>query len=227
MGEIARAEEVVRKALDRVKDTTDPYTRVRLYWSIARLAHVEGREAVALTNVRKAIALLQATDDTFHLARAHILAANITLSHDDPGSAETHLEHAEKLLGHDPPNQDLFEIVTQRARIAVLREEAASAVEFGRKALALAGSEADRGLAYTAIGDGLALGAQYAAADESYRQAVDLLEEQGRWRPAANACRAWAKMLRHMGREQEALDVLERATELSMRASPDRAHAEH
>ncbi len=46
--------------------------RVRLYWSIARLAHAEGRESVALTNVRKAIALLQATDDTFHLApRTH------------------------------------------------------------------------------------------------------------------------------------------------------------
>ena len=75
MGELARAEEVVRAALDLVEDTADPYMRVRLYWSMARLAHAEGRESVALTNVRKAIALLQATDDTFHLARAHILAA--------------------------------------------------------------------------------------------------------------------------------------------------------
>ena len=49
--------------------------RVRLYWSIARLAHHEGRSSAALENVRKAIALLRLTDDTLHLARANLLAA--------------------------------------------------------------------------------------------------------------------------------------------------------
>src|SRR5438067_1329119 len=75
LGELARAEEVVSAALSRLDDTDDPYMRVRLYWSMARLAHTEGRPSVALANIRKAIALLQATDDTLHLARAHILAA--------------------------------------------------------------------------------------------------------------------------------------------------------
>src|SRR5258705_229765 len=62
IGELGRAEAVVRRALDSVKDSEDPYMRVRLYWSIARLAHTEGREGAALTNIRKAIALLQATE---------------------------------------------------------------------------------------------------------------------------------------------------------------------
>ena len=97
MGELTRAEDVVAHALARLDETHDPYMRVRLYWSMARLAHTEGRSTVALNNVRKAIALLQATDDTLHLARAHILASSITLTREDADRAEMHLNKAEVL----------------------------------------------------------------------------------------------------------------------------------
>jgi transcriptional regulator with XRE-family HTH domain len=222
IGELARAEAVVRHALESVKETEDPYMRVRLYWSIARLAHTEGREAVALTNVRKAIALLQATDDTFHLARAHILAAYITLSRDDADSAEQHLNQAEQLLGGAPAAQDLFEIVTQRARVAVLRKQADVAVELAKRAVELAGDDApvDRGIALSALGEGLALRDDFDAANEAFEEAVSLLEMQGRWRHAASACTSWGRALRKSGSEQRAMDVLERAAELGMRAAP-------
>jgi tetratricopeptide (TPR) repeat protein len=228
MGELARAEHVVRRALDRVEETADPYMRVRLYWSVARLAHAEGRESVALTNVRKAIALLQATDDNLHLGRAHILAAYITLAREDPDTAEKHLDHAEQYLGLSPTPQDLFEITTQRARIAALRGEAERAIALGARAVELAGDEspADRGVALSALGDGLALTADAGGASKAYSEAVDLLEDQGLWRHAATAALAWGRMLRHVGREDEALDVLDRAAALGMRATPESAHAE-
>ena len=92
--------------------------RVRLYWSMARLAHAEGREGVALTNVRKAIALLQATEDTVHLARAHLLAAGITLSRDDAEAAERHLDQAEHFLGASAAAEDTIEIKIRRSRVA-------------------------------------------------------------------------------------------------------------
>src|SRR5579864_1348885 len=228
MGELARAEDVVRRALERVEDNADPYMRVRLYWSMARLAHAEGRESVALTNVRKAIALLQATDDTFHLARAHILAAYITLSRDDPDAAERHLDQAEQFLGMTPTAQDLFEITTQRARVAALRGEADTCVALASRAVELAGSEspADRGIALSALGDGLALTGDSAGAGTAYAEAVELLEAQGLWRHAATAALSWGRMLRHAGREAEALDVLDRAAALGMRATPDGAPVE-
>src|ERR687898_833913 len=75
LGELSRAEAVLTEALNRATDGTDPYTRVRLYWSVARLAEYEGRASRALEYVRKAIALLEATEDTMHLARAHLLCA--------------------------------------------------------------------------------------------------------------------------------------------------------
>jgi len=228
MGEIARAEEVVRRALARSKDTEDPYTRVRLYWSMARLAHTEGRASVALTNVRKAIALLKATDDTLHLARAHILAAVITLSRDDADGAARHLDHAEQLLGASTAAEDVIEIKIRRSRVASLRGQSEAAVALANEALALIGDSnpLDQGLALSALADGLGAAGELKAADDAYRRAVDTLDELGRWRDAASACRAWGRMLRESGEEEQALDVLDRAAELGMKAAPAEAHAE-
>ncbi|HJX47371.1 MAG TPA: hypothetical protein VJ375_05960, partial [Gaiellaceae bacterium] len=226
-GDLARAEQVVSDALSRLDDTEDPYMRVRLYWSMARLAHAEGRASVALGNIRKAIALLQATDDTLHLARAHILAANITLSREDADGAAQHLDRAEQLLGMPISIDDLVEIAIQRSRIATLKSEGATAVTFAREALELnAGKNpVDEGRAFTALGDGLALEHESPAAGEALRRAAELLEASGRWRDAANACRSWARILRDSQNEAQALDVLERAAELGMRALPAEAHA--
>jgi transcriptional regulator with XRE-family HTH domain len=227
-GDLARAERVVQDALDRAQETEDPYMRVRLYWSMARLAHQEGRASVALTNVRKAIALLQATDDSFHLARAHILAAGITLTRDDVEGCERHLDHAEQLLGPHPAMEDSVEIKILRSRLAVRHGNATEAIALARETLELVGDEspADEGLAFSALGDGLALAGENPGADEAYRRAVDLLEAQGRWRDATQACRSWAQMLRTTGHEEQALDVLDRATELGLRAAPTEARAE-
>ena len=228
MGEIARAEEVVKHALDRVEDTADPYMRVRLYWSMARLAHTEGRESVALTHVRKAIALLQATDDTFHLARAHILAAVINIGREDSDTADAHLQVAERLLGNSTVPQDEFEIKQCRSRVALLRGETSEAVAFAREALEIGriAQPADEGVALHALADALVASGEMAEADRSYERAVELLEESGRWRNASGACRAWGRMLRAQAREEQALDVLDRAAELAMRAAPEVAHAE-
>ena len=38
------------------------------------------------------------------------------------------------------------------------------------------------------------------------------------------ACRAWGRLLRDNGRETQALDVLDKAAELGMRAAPEAAH---
>jgi hypothetical protein len=55
---------------------------------------------------------------------------------------------------------------------------------------------------------------------------VEILEEHHQWRDATNTCRAWARMLREIGREEQALDVLERAAELGMRVNPADARTE-
>jgi transcriptional regulator with XRE-family HTH domain len=228
IGELGRAEDVVRRAIGRAQDIEDPYMRVRLYWSMARLAQIEGRPAVALSNVRRAIALLQATEDTVHLARAHLLAASISLTRDDWETAESHLNQAEHLLGSSAAIEDAIELKHRRSRVETLKGNAVSAIALARNALELIGDDnkLEEGIAFASLADALALAKDHAAADEAYRRAVELLEGQGRWRDATNACRGWARMLRQMGREDQALDVLDRAAGLAMRATPADARVE-
>jgi tetratricopeptide (TPR) repeat protein len=176
--------------------------------------------------VRKAIALLQATDDTFHLARAHILAAVITLGRENADAAEDHLVLAENLLGTSTTPQDTLYITQNRARIALLRHEAEGAAELARRALELsrASLPAEEGIALYALADALAMSGDVTAADKAYGEAVELLERGSRWRDAAAACRAWGRLLRENDRETQALDVLDKAADLGMRAAPEAAH---
>lgn len=227
-GDLVRAEEVVRLALEAAESVDDPYTRIRLYWSLARLAHAASRPELALANARKALALLEATEDTLSIARAHLLAASILIGQGEAAKAVAHLDRAERLLGVAPSFADDAMLRVKRAQVAALRGDGAGAVDLARRALSAIGEElpAERGSAFSALADGLALEGSYDAADDAYTSAVELLEGRHQWREATQTCRAWARMLRTAGREQEALDVLDRAAELGLRAAPAEALGE-
>ena len=219
MGELDRAESVMTDALARAEGFTDPYTRVRLYWSLARLAEHEGKYTAALGYVRRAIALLQATEDSLHLARAHLLSAWIMGSQGNPDGSGAHLERAERLFGPNPEPVDLARLRTEQAKRAALLKDGDEAVDRAREALELLGDshDLDRGSAAWALAEGLALKGDVDGAGKEFERAVTLLSENRRLREAAQAARGWGRMLRNAGREAEALDVLERATDLAVK----------
>jgi tetratricopeptide (TPR) repeat protein len=225
-GDVAKAEDVVRRALSRAGDTEDPYMRVRLYWSMSRVADAEGRPAVALSNIRKAIALLELTEDALNLGRAHVVAARLLLERGEPDEATEHLDRAERLFGVMPAGPDLAELTIQRSRAAHMKSDAAAAIAFAQEALAIESMPADRGHALVALADALVLKGDTDEADAAYREGVSILESEGRWRAAANASRAWGNALRAAGREADAMDVLDRAAELGMRATPQHVRSE-
>jgi tetratricopeptide (TPR) repeat protein len=229
MGDLARAESVVKEALARAQEhDADPYMRVRLYWSLARLAEMEGKSSQALQHIRRAIALLEATDDTIHLGRAHLLCAWIMTSQGNARGAREHLDEAESFFGAHPSGDDVAMLKVERARAAAALGEADPAVELAREAISLLGDRqpAELGSAFYALGEGLTLQGETDAANEAYRRAVDLLADQRQWREAAQACQAWGRMLRKVGREEQALDVLERAAELGLHTTPASAAAD-
>ena len=227
LGDLARAEAVVTEAVAEAEDIADPYTQVRLYWSLARLASLQGRPATALSHSRRAIALLEATEDTVHLARAHVLSGAILNLNGSADRAVKHLETAERLFGMRPERDDLVSLRCEQARAAAQLGDADEAVSRGEEVLELLGdtNPAEQGNAWWAIAEGQALRDDSAAADEAFRRAAELLSGEGRWREASQACRAWAKMLRKAGRESEALDVLERAADLAARRESNEVHA--
>jgi transcriptional regulator with XRE-family HTH domain len=218
--EYDRAAEVVRDALARVEEDADPYTRVRLYWSLARLSAVEGRQAEALEYIRSAIALLKATEDNLTLARAHLLAAGVELRQGAADSAKHNLELAERLLGTHPDQADLGMLRIGQSRAAAFEGEAGVAVERARQALALLGDlhGGEQGTAVYALATALALEGDDVGALDSYRRAVDLLTVHGRKADAGEAALEWANFLRERGREDEAEPILRRAYDLGVDA---------
>jgi transcriptional regulator with XRE-family HTH domain len=219
-GEYDRASEVVHDALGRAGDSSDGYTRVRLYWSLARMAAIEGRSAEALTQIRKAIALLEATDDTLTLARGYLLSAGIDSQEGRAEATRKQLEIAARLLGPAPEPADLGMLRIGQSRLATLEGDGARAVESARDALAILGdfNGGELGQACWALARGLALEGEADAAIETYRRAVDLLTVHGRRHNAGMASLDWASLLHEQGRGDEAEPILRRAYDLGVDA---------
>ena len=218
LGDLRRAEEVLQDALGRAEEMTDAYSRVRLYWGIARLNEVGGRSAAALDYIRRAIALLDVTDDTLHLARAHILSAAILLTQDRAKEATRHHELAEKLLGPNAEPEDLSGLYADQSKAAARLGNVPLAVAKAEAAVAaLPGDEYPRelGLGQWALAEARALDGDSDGADGAFREAAMLLEAHGHRREYVDVYRSWGKFLRRAGREEDALEVLERATDLA------------
>ena len=222
-GDLTRAEKVLREALGKSENGTDAYTRVRLYWAAARLAEVDGHPVRALDYARRAVALLEATEDTHHLARAHLLCAWIMGLEGKSEDAVPHLDKAEALLGSAADPTDLAQLRVEQAKVAAHAGDGDTAVARAREAIDTLGDtyEAEQGSAWWALAEGLALQGDVAEADAAFRHAVDALDGGTRFREAAQCCRRWAKVLRDAGRDAEALDALERATDYAVRSQPN------
>jgi transcriptional regulator with XRE-family HTH domain len=223
LGELERARTVVREALGRAQDTPDPYSRVRLYWSLARLALMEGKPRSALRQIQRAIGLLEATEDTRQLARAHISSGEILTDDGEPARAQEHFELAEKLLGDHADAADLAWLYSEQARTSLLLGEDEPAERLARRALSLlgGGDPLKRARAYATLAE--ARPDEIDASQAEFTQALEVLEEERRWPAAAAVLRAWSRALRRAGREQAALDVLDRAAAYGIRGSGQQA----
>jgi transcriptional regulator with XRE-family HTH domain len=225
-GDRTQAHEVLLEALGHAESLADPYTRIRLYWSLGRLAGHDGRSSAALGYFRKAIALLEACDDNVHLARANVACAYALILGGRAEEAGQYLELAEQLFGPSPAAADLASLRTEQAKHAIALGDAASAVAFAAESLELLGESdpAERGSAWHALAEGRALEGDVAGAGEAFGQAVAALEQAGRPQECAQAYRAWGRLLRAAGREEEALDALEKAADLAVEAAPAESH---
>jgi tetratricopeptide (TPR) repeat protein len=219
-GDYDGARDVIRGALEGAGVDADPYTRMRLYWSRARLAGVEGRSAEALESIREAIALLKATDDSLHLARAYLMSAGIEANEGNADVAERHLDEAEKLFGQSSEPVDRAMSLIGRSRVAALRLDAGAAVASARAAMDLLGSThaGEQGAAVWAFARGLALQGDLANSVDAYQRAIDLLSVHGQRHEAGRAAIELAELLRNEGRDDEAEPILRRAYDLGVDA---------
>jgi tetratricopeptide (TPR) repeat protein len=218
MGQFERAQSVLEEAMDETMRAHDPFVRVHLYWSLGRVAARRGDSAISLDYMRRAIATLEATEDTAQLARAHLVCAWIYISSARAPDAGPHLELAERLLGPHAEPLDLAYLRTEQAKHAVAVGEPSVAVHRAREALETLGESdpQEQGGAWLALARGLALEGNSGEAEDAFRRSLALLEEHGERREHVEALRQYARFLREQGREGEALDALERATALAV-----------
>jgi tetratricopeptide (TPR) repeat protein len=227
LGELARARAVVSEALFDSEENTDPYTRVRLYWSLGRISAEQANSRAALESFRRAIALLEATEDTLHLARAHMACAEAAMiSGEENDTAFRHLGEAERLLGARPEVSDLAVLRRLQATCAMRVGDFEEAEHLGQRALEFAVDLPNEyGQAWWAIAEARS-GAGDPEADEAFRRAVDVLHEHGTVRNYANVLRAYGRYLRDVGREHDALVIFERAADVASHLQGERSTAE-
>jgi tetratricopeptide (TPR) repeat protein len=216
VGELGRAQSVLDDALEDAEKIGDAYTRVRLYWSLARLSGLQDQPTAALDYIRRATALLEVAEDTLHLARARLLCGTIMLNQGKAEEAGAQFDDAERLFGPNPAPLDLAGLRIDQARRATALGRAQEAETLAREAIGALGDEhpAEQGLAWAALADAVAQ-QDKVEADGTFRKATELLEQHGHQVDLAEAYRSWARYLRKAGRESDALDVLDRAAQLS------------
>jgi tetratricopeptide (TPR) repeat protein len=220
-GDAAGAHRALAEALRRADGVTDRHTLVRLYWSLGRIYAVAGPTGRALEYVRRAIALLEATEDTFHLARAHQLAASILLDQESAAPARRHLERAENLLGPEAEREDVGFLKTEQARLQLQLGDPGAARARALEALAVleGGAAVAGGHAWRTLADVFHDLGESELVERAYLVALAKLAEQGAGRHVAETYRAFGKFLRASGREHEALDAFEQAADLAVAGS--------
>ena len=216
-GDTAGAERALADALARADGVSERYTLIRLYWSLGRFHAARGPASRALDYLRRAIALLEATEDTFHLARAHQLAASILLDRAGAPEARRHLDRAGSLLGTDAPSLDVGLLKVEQARLELELGDEGAARQRAVDALDILETVGSRvpGNAWRTLADVCDAVDEPELAERAYRDAVRALSGQGADRFLADTYRGLGKFLRTRGRDEEALDAFERAADLA------------
>jgi tetratricopeptide (TPR) repeat protein len=180
---------------------------------------MEGQPRAALNEIRRAIILLDHTEDSLELTRAHLFAAEVHLWAYNVPEAERHLELATRLETLAADARDLGALHSGQALAHARRGDFERARPLIRRAHEeLADAPAEQGLLWVAQAlleagcDGLDTAAQ------SFERAVEALTASSMHREAAAVCREWSELLIAAGRSEEAARTTGRAAHLRAEA---------
>jgi tetratricopeptide (TPR) repeat protein len=220
-GHFEEARAVLEKAMEEHGDDCDRRAQVSNYWTLARIAAMSGETTAALEHMRRAIALLEADEDSLALAKAEGAYGQILVLDGRFEEARGPLDNCVSILEHAGRSDDLGLFVTDQAICAAELGDAGEAERLASKALVLLEqSPREQGGAVGALALARVLRRDATGAEPLFARAVDVLEEDSQFAEASRLCRAWASMLDERGRGEEATKLVVRAEELEKRARP-------
>jgi tetratricopeptide (TPR) repeat protein len=210
-GAANRAEQVLAETIGAVESLRDPLGVARVYWTQGRLHTHHKDAAVGARYARRALEILERTEDERYIAMAYQFLAVAENTAGNPDAALEHLERGRTLFGAMLPRDDaMFAIEETRALLALDRvSDAAKAASVALGKLN-ALEPGDRGRAYVLLGEVFHRTGDRERAIELLELAVELLEESGK--PyLVDAATKLSDVLDEAGRSNEALAVLRRA----------------
>jgi len=209
LGEFERARSVLEE-ID-ADAALDPHEQVTMHWSLARLAYMEGQPKAALGEIRRAIIVLDHTEDSLELARAHLFAAEVHLWAYDVPAAQRHLELAARLENLAADARDLGALHSGQALAHARQGDFETARPLIRRAHEeLADAPAEQGVVWLAQALLEAAADDFEAAAHSFKRALDALTASSMEREAAAVCREWSELLVAAGRSEEAASIANR-----------------
>lgn len=177
-GRLEEARQANELALRHGQGCEDRSTRIRLHWASARLAASAGDLKVAELSITRAITLIEDSEDTDALARAHLVAAEIALWENNHAGAADHLARAETLLPEGSALEDRVFLLIQQAFVAARSGEAARAMDRANRAIQLLGDHTDatiRGRAHWALAEAYASAGATDSAHAAFTTAGELI----------------------------------------------------
>ncbi|HEY6963366.1 MAG TPA: tetratricopeptide repeat protein [Gaiellaceae bacterium] len=212
-GDYGRAETVLARVILIADESADPVAAARLYWSQSRLHSMRHEPQLAGRYARRALAILERTENDVYVAMAYHLLAHAEIEAGHASEALDLLSRGRELFGRELAKRDDARFSIAEARALLVAGEPREAARAAAHSLELmdALGPGDRGRAYVALADVFRAVGDTQKAKMLLGQALELLLEHGS-HVALDAARPLADLLEAEGDTAAALDVLKRAT---------------
>jgi tetratricopeptide (TPR) repeat protein len=221
--DFGRAEAVLASVIRLTEDANDPVASARVFWSQSRLHSMRHEPALAGRYARRALEILERTENDTYIGMAYHLLAHAEVAAGNGDEALRLLERGRALFGRDLSQRDDARFSVEEARALVSLGRHRDAARKGVRALELldAANPGDRGIAYLTLADVFLAAGDRERPKMLLEQALELLSDH--MKPMAlDAGRRLAELLEEDGDTSGALQVLKRATAASQSALGER-----
>ena len=211
-GSVGPAEQILAAAIRTSEEIHDPLAAARVFWTQSRLHTHHKDPNLGARYARRALEILERTEDDAYVAMAYHLLAYAEIEAGNPDEALGLLEQGRQLFGRTmtPRDEAKFALEETRALLALDRLKDAARIASQALGRIQALEPGDQGRAYVLLGEVFAQNGDSERAIELLELAVELLEESGR--PyLVDAAGKLADALEAAGRPGDALTVLRRA----------------
>lgn len=219
VGAFGKAEQALAGVIRIADGTTDPVTMARILWSQSRLHSMRGEPMLAGRYARRALSILERTENNAYVGMAHHLAAYAEIESGNYEEALALLERGRELFGDEMGKRDDARFSIEEARALIGLDRQPDAARAASRALELLETmqPADRGRAFVTLSDVFLASGDGVRGRMLLEQGLDNLIEHGN-RFALEAGRRLSDLLESEGDTAGALDALKRATEAAAAA---------